>query len=105
MKLRAIIAFDVGHDKVREVMELLSGRSEVKGLAATSGRFDIIVLVWFTSTNGLFQFIENEVSKMEGVRNTETFICLHVEGVTATGKPSSDVLEQCKELGRKLAQS
>jgi multimeric flavodoxin WrbA len=25
-------------------------------------------------------------------------------GVIATGKPSSDVLEQCKELGRKLAQ-
>ncbi len=79
MKLRAIIAFDVGHDKVREVMELLSGRSEVKGLAATSGRFDIIASVWFASTEELFQFIENEVSKMEGVRNTETFICLHVE--------------------------
>ena len=77
--LRAIIAFDVEHDKVREVMELLSGRSEVKGLAATSGRFDVIALVWFTSTDGLFQFIESEVSKMEGVRNTETFICLHVE--------------------------
>lgn len=26
------------------------------------------------------------------------------EGVIATGKPSSDVLEQCRELGRKLAQ-
>ncbi len=26
------------------------------------------------------------------------------EGVIATGKPSSDVLEQCKELGKKLAQ-
>ncbi len=26
------------------------------------------------------------------------------EGVIATGKPSPDVLEQCKELGRKLAQ-
>ena len=77
--LRAIIAFDVEHDKVREVMELLSGRSEVKGLAATSGRFDVIALVWFTSTDGLFEFIESEVSKMEGVRNTETFICLHVE--------------------------
>ena len=77
--LRAIIAFDVEHDKVREVMELLSGRSEVKGLAATSGRFDVIALVWFTSTDGLFEFIESEVSKMEGVRNGETFICLHVD--------------------------
>ena len=26
------------------------------------------------------------------------------EGVVATGKPSSEVLEECKELGRKLAQ-
>jgi len=30
--LRAIVAFDVEHDKVREVMELLSGRSELRGL-------------------------------------------------------------------------
>jgi len=105
MKLRAIIAFDVEHDKVRDVMDMISGKSEVKGLAATSARFDIIDLVWFNSTDELFQFIESEVSKMEGVRNTEMFICLHVEGVTAKGKPSSDVLEQCKELGKKLAQS
>jgi len=26
------------------------------------------------------------------------------EGIVATGKPSSEVLEECKELGRKLAQ-
>jgi len=26
------------------------------------------------------------------------------DGVSATGKPSSEVLEECKELGRKLAQ-
>ena len=77
--LRAIIAFDVDHDKVREFMEVLSVKSEVKGLAATSGRFDVVAVVWFASTDGLFQFMENEVSKMEGVRNTEIFICLHVE--------------------------
>ena len=36
--VRAIIAFDAEHDKAMEIMELLSGRSEFKGLAATSGR-------------------------------------------------------------------
>lgn len=77
--LRAIIAFDVAHDKVNEFMRALSSKSDVKGLAATSGRFDVMALVWFTSTDALFRFMESEVPKMEGVRNTETFIRLHVE--------------------------
>ena len=77
--LRALIAFDVDHEKLNQFIQALSSRPEVKGLAVTTGRFDVIALVWFTSTDTLLHFMQNEVSMMEGVRNTETFICLHVE--------------------------
>ena len=78
-RLRALIAFDVDHEKLNQSIQALSSRPEVKGLAVTTGRFDVIALVWFTSTDTLLHFMQNEVSMMEGVRNTETFICLHVE--------------------------
>ena len=77
--LRAIIAFDVAHEKVRPVMKMLASCPEIRWLAATSGRFDLMALVWSTSTDKLFEFIETEISTMEGVKNTETFICMHVE--------------------------
>lgn len=60
-------------------MDVLGSKPHVKGLAVTTGRFDVVALLWFTSTDELFTFMETEVPKMEGVRNTETFICLHVE--------------------------
>jgi len=77
--LRALIAFNVAHEKLNEFTQALSSRPEVKGLAVTTGRFDVIALVWFTATDALLHFMQNEVSKIEGVRNSETFICLHVE--------------------------
>lgn len=76
--LRVIIAFNVAHEKLNAIMEALNSRSEVKALNATSGRFDIIAYMWFHSTDELFDFMENEIGKLEGIKNTETFICLHV---------------------------
>lgn len=77
--LRALIAFNIAHENLNQVIEVLARKPEVKGLAVTTGRFDVIALAWFTSTETLFRFMENEVSKLQGVINTETFICLHVE--------------------------
>ena len=79
LPLSAIVAFDVDHDKLNSVTKILNSRQEVRWLAVTSGRFDIFALMWFPSTEELFRFMENEVGKLEGVINTETFISLHVE--------------------------
>ncbi|UCB44163.1 MAG: Lrp/AsnC ligand binding domain-containing protein [Dehalococcoidales bacterium] len=35
--------------------------------------------VWCYSINDLYQFIETEISKIDGIRNSETFICMQVE--------------------------
>jgi len=77
--LIAIIAFQLVHDKVASFMAALSKRKETKCLYATSGRFDAIALMWFPSTELLFRFMEKEVSKIEGLKATETFICMHIE--------------------------
>jgi len=77
--LEAVIALDVAHDKLNSAMETLGKHPEVRWLAATSGRFDIMTYVWFHSTDELYNFIETKVGNLEGLKNSETFICLHVE--------------------------
>ena len=76
--LKAVIAFDIGHDALKAAMEKLVNRPEVKWMSATSGRFDLMASVWFKSTDALYEFMETEVAKLEGLKNTETFICLRV---------------------------
>jgi len=79
LPLIAIVAFQVSHEKTDSFLQMLSGKENVKCLYVTSGRFDAIALMWFSSTEQLFEFMEKGVASLEGVKATETFICLHAE--------------------------
>ena len=74
--LAAVIAFDVVHDKLESALKMLADRPEVKWVSTTTGRFDILALAWFRSTEELADFVENKMAKIDGVRDSETFICL-----------------------------
>ena len=74
--LAAVIAFDVVHDKLESALKLLADRQEVKWVSTTTGRFDILALAWFRSTEELADFVQNKMAKIDGVRDSETFICL-----------------------------
>lgn len=75
--ITAIIAFDIDHEKLEPVLEALNNRPDVHWLAVVSGRFDAMALVWATSTDELFKQLD-EIGKIEGIKNMETFIRLHV---------------------------
>ncbi len=77
--LIAVIAFQVSHEKGSSFIKTLSSREDVKFLGATTGRFDVIALMWFASTEQLFEFMQKDIGKIEGIKATETFLCLHVE--------------------------
>jgi len=74
---RAVVAFNVAHDKLDEVVEKLASREEVCWLSVTTGRFDVIAITRFRSSEDFFDFMQREVGILEGVRDTETFVCLH----------------------------
>ena len=78
-ELRAVIAFDVSHEKLNSVIEVLASQPEIKWAAATTGRFDVIALGWFTSAEALYEFMEKKISKLKGIRDSETFICLNIK--------------------------
>ena len=73
-----VVAFDVEAGKLESAVRLLSSRPEITWISTTTGRFDIIALVRLQSTDELSQFITDTVSGIEGLRNSETFICLSI---------------------------
>ena len=79
LPLIVVVAFQISHEKANSFFKTLGSRKDVKCLYATSGRFDAIALMWFSSTEQLYEFMEKEVGKIEGIKSTETFVCLHVE--------------------------
>ena len=75
--LAAVIAYDVEHDKLDSAMKLLANLPEVTWVSSTTGRFDIISVQRFASTDDLNDFINKVMSQIEGLRDSEAFVCLH----------------------------
>lgn len=78
LPITAVIAFDLENDKVAPAMSTLSSLPEIQWAAATMGRFDIIAIGWFASLDSLYEFIRITLTKLEGVRDTETYLSLQV---------------------------
>ena len=64
---------------LEKAIEMLANRPVVTEIQLISGRFDIIALARFHSTDNLSEFIAKELSNLEGVKDSETFICLEVK--------------------------
>ena len=76
--LSAIISLDVEPRNLETAVSRLVGHRNVEWLSITTGRFDIIAEVRFSSTDELYSFLQAEMPKIEGLKNTETFVCLHL---------------------------
>ncbi|MFC2010881.1 Lrp/AsnC family transcriptional regulator [Chloroflexota bacterium] len=76
--LSALIALNVAHEDINEITRELDGLPEITWFATTTGQFDIIILVQFPSMEELNQFIQTKLIAMKGIKDSETFICLHV---------------------------
>jgi len=74
-----VITLDVAHDKLELAMEALVKQPEIRWVSTTTSRFDIIALARFRSTNRLSEFMTKELAQLEGLKDSETFICLDVK--------------------------
>ena len=74
----ALTALDVEAAKMEIAMEALVSSPEVKYVFSTTGRFDVIVIARFESPEGLTHFLRKKIAQIDGLRNTETFVCLTV---------------------------
>ncbi|MFC2072296.1 Lrp/AsnC family transcriptional regulator [Chloroflexota bacterium] len=79
LPLTTIIALNIAHQDIDYVTRKLAGLTEVKWFATTTGQFDAIFLAQFHSTGDLYEFIRGKVTPIEGIKDSETFICLNIE--------------------------
>ena len=77
--LGAVIALDVAHDQLEQAINMLVEQPEIKWVSTTTGRFDIMFFALFRSTDALSDFITKRLVKVEGLKSSETFICLSVK--------------------------
>jgi len=77
--LSIVIGLDVAPDRLPSVLHELVKRPEITWVASTTGRFDIVALARFPSTEDLSKFMQNEISQIEGVKDTEVSVCLQME--------------------------
>ena len=75
----AVITLDAARDKLELVIEELSKRPEIRFVSTTTGRYDIIAIAQFRSTDCLSEFVTKELAKLEGIKDSETFVCLQVK--------------------------
>ncbi len=74
-----VITLNVSLNKLESAMEALAKQPEILWLSTTTGRFDVIALAGFRSTNRLAEFVTKELAQLEGVKDSETFVCLDVK--------------------------
>jgi len=77
--LSVMITLNVDHDKLESALEVLINRPEIRWASTTTGRFDIVALGRFRSTDSLSDFLKKELSQIKGVRDSETLVCLDVK--------------------------
>jgi len=74
-----LVAFDVEHERFDDVAESLARHPRVRWVAVATGRFDILAFGRFPNTDELSHFLEKEISSLEGVKNSETFVILSMK--------------------------
>ena len=77
--LSVMIALDVDHDKLEAALDVLVNKPEIRWASTTTGRFDIVALGRFRSTDSLSDFLKRDLGQINGVRDSETLVCLDVK--------------------------
>jgi len=74
-----VITLDVAQDKLESAIDKLANKTEIRLVSSTTGRFDIIAFARFHSNESLALFMTKELTQIEGINHSETFICLQVK--------------------------
>lgn len=77
--IQALMGLSVRMDRVTKVVDSIRKSDNIIYASVVSGRFDVILLGVFRSVDDLLKFMETEVGTLDGVKGTETLVCLRVE--------------------------
>jgi len=75
---QALIGVRCEPGRILEVAEALAALGEVDYVVVTAGRFDILIETVVEDNEGLLQFLNDRLQRIDGVRDTETFTYLRL---------------------------
>jgi Lrp/AsnC family transcriptional regulator for asnA, asnC and gidA len=78
-KAKALIALDVNLEKMDDICAKLAEIVYVDLIHTAFGRFDVLMMVNYPTWELLFKFIGEELSRMEGILEVETFFIAEVK--------------------------
>jgi Lrp/AsnC family transcriptional regulator, regulator for asnA, asnC and gidA len=78
MRTMALIGIHTDGHKMLQVAEEISKIDEVVYLVVVSGRYDIICEVFCRDHEDLLKFLTEKLAKVDGIRETESFIHLKI---------------------------
>lgn len=79
LPVAAVIGLNIDHERLDATMKEIISYPEVVKAFTTTGRFDAFALVRFSSNENFSSFLRKDITKIEGIKDSETFVCLHME--------------------------
>jgi DNA-binding Lrp family transcriptional regulator len=79
LPVAAVIGLNIELELLDSTMHQICSYPEVVKAFTTTGRFDAFALVRFSSNERFSSFLRKEITKIEGIKDSETFVCLHME--------------------------
>ena len=79
LPVAAVVGFRIDHALADSAMRAICSHPAVVLACSTTGRFDAFALTRFSSNEEFSSFLRSDVTKIAGVRGSETFVCLHIE--------------------------
>jgi Lrp/AsnC family transcriptional regulator, regulator for asnA, asnC and gidA len=76
VSVEVLFAFTAELGSLDSVLKEISSRRQISWVSSVAGRFDLIALARFASNDELIEFIHQELKKIRGLKNAETFILL-----------------------------
>jgi Lrp/AsnC family transcriptional regulator for asnA, asnC and gidA len=75
----ALTGLNIDSELHDEVVKQLRKLPEVSWASTTTGRFDGFIFARYHSNEHLYDFLKNVLTQIRGIKDSETFICLHIE--------------------------
>lgn len=93
----AYIGIDVDRPRIEEVASFLRRYPMVETVAVITGPYDILVKAAFHSTSELYEFVLKELTKVEGIKDSHSFLVLKSfkhEGLEGVADEASKPFEE-----------
>lgn len=88
----AVLGIRIDREHIFDVLEILKTKPRIRFVSCTAGRYSILALIDAPTRMDLYEFVEEEISRIDGVRDCEVFtsrgvIYCPIKIGDATGSP------------------